>query len=222
MPGRRSCVPPSGLDRSGTVCGEPAPDALSRPTVSFMSRRLALGALSLALLLGSLAACTDVPRIPPPEPAATSTPLFATDEEALEAATASYEEYLAASGEVTSSADLDIAKLRNLVTEDYLAQEEVALQEFSNRALRTSGESALQSAFLQQRFEDNSGFATVVIYACVDVSSVKVLDNSGLDVTPADRPGISALEVEFTSSTEGSPRLLVSRSQAWAESSICD
>jgi hypothetical protein len=187
-----------------------------------MHRRLLLVALSLTLLTASLAACAGSTRIPSPPPPAAEAPLFATDEEALEAATVAYEKYLAVSGAVTSSESLDTSQLSALVTDGYLAQEEAALQEFVARGLRTDGESRLESVFLQQHFENEMGISVILIYACVDVSGVAVLDGAGTDVTPLDRVAVSQLEVELVSADESPPRLLINRSQSWMDSSVCE
>jgi hypothetical protein len=187
-----------------------------------MHRRPLLVALSLTLLAASLGACAESASIPSPPPPAAEAPLFATDEEALEAATAAYAEYLIASGAVTSSDSLDASQLSAYVTDSYLAQEEAALQEFVASELRTDGESRLQSALLQQHFENEMGGTIIVIYACVDVSGVTVLDEVGTDVTPLDRAAVSQLEVELVSADEGLPRLLINRSQSWMDSSACE
>lgn len=185
-----------------------------------MLRRPTLVALAIALVV-PLAACVEQTRIPDAEPSSDVAPLFASDEEALAAATAAYEEYLAASNAVTSSADLAIEPILNLVTPDYLLDEREALKEFESRDLRTRGDSAVVGATLQQRFEGEDRATNVVMYVCVDVSAVRVLDSSGIDVTPADRPNTAALEVEMVSQAERPTELLVNRSTPWRDSSIC-
>jgi len=187
-----------------------------------MPRRLALAALPLVLIVALLSACTESTRIPPAEPPSATQPLFASDEEALEAATAAYEEYLAASNLVTSSPDLDIDPIEALVTSEYLANELMTLEVFSSGGLRTKGESRLRSSALQQFFEEETGAPIVVIYVCLDVSGVLVLDSTGVDVTPPDRAETALLEVELRVEPAISESLLIHRSEPWKEATLCD
>jgi hypothetical protein len=185
-----------------------------------MLRRPTLVTVAIALVV-TLTACTESARIPDAEPSSEGAPLFASDEEALAAATAAYQEYLAASGQVSSSADLDISPIVDLVTEAYLVNEAATLDQFESRGLRTAGDSILAGSALQQWFESGSGGVTVIIYACVDVSNVRLIDRDGVDVTPADRPAIAALEVQFISGVAGSEQLLLESSVPWTDTGVC-
>jgi hypothetical protein len=107
-----------GLFANHLACGKFPPDALCRSTVTLMHRRPLLVALSLTLLAASLGACTWPASIPPPPPPATEAPLFATDEEALEAATAAYAEFLAVSGQILREGGSDPERLKPLVSDE--------------------------------------------------------------------------------------------------------
>ena len=186
-----------------------------------MSRRRHLVALPLALMVSALVACTDVPRIPPPEPPASSEPLFASDEEALEAATAAYEEYLAVSGAVTSQSELSATGVEPFVTSDYLGEFDLALDQLRENGLRTEGLSRLARAELQQYFEDSAG-VTIVIYVCLDVSGVRVLNEDGQDLTPPDRSTLVDLEISLSSAPEEPEKLLLASSESWEAGAVCD
>lgn len=82
-------------------------------------RRLTSLALApAAALLVALVGCSGTPEIPDADPAPSAPPLFATEEEALEAATAVYEEYLAVSNQVLADGGSDpdrVARVKSQV-----------------------------------------------------------------------------------------------------------
>jgi len=182
-----------------------------------MSRRLALGALSLALLLGSLAACTDVPRIPPPEPAATSTPLFATDQEALEAATAAYEEYLAAVDVLLQDPAGDLNALTAVASGGALLAAEESIQSFIQQGLRTTGPRELTNVVLQ-RADSDGETVEVGIYVCENVTTVDLLNSDDQSLVEADRPNLTAFEVVLLFASDGSR---VDRRDVWVGGGVC-
>ncbi len=184
-----------------------------------MLRRPALAALAIALVV-PLAACTEATRIPDAEPSSAVAPLFASDEEALAAATAAYEEYLLLSNSITENPDSEIELLREATTSEYFEEVESAVQSLREQGLVTMGTTQLQSAQLQQHFQDLDGQAVVIMYACIDVSAVRVLDATGTDQTPAEREELVNLEVEFQSSVEDD-NLRISRSDVWTGGSLC-
>lgn len=184
-----------------------------------MSRSLALVALPLLLVVGPLAACTESTRIPPAEPPAATEPLFASDEEALAAATAAYEEYLAVSNEAASALPFDLSSLEPLVTSEYLLRETESLNRLEEQGWLIAGQSSVEQTRLQQWYVDNEVGHVVVMYACIDVSQARVIDRDGVDVTPIDRSNQVSLEVEFV---EGENRvLLLNRSDSWSGDPVC-
>jgi len=75
-----------------------------------MLRRPTVIALVFALVAG-LTACTETARIPDAEPSPTATPLFASDEEALAAAVAAYEEFLTVLDGLLQGSNQDASEL---------------------------------------------------------------------------------------------------------------
>ncbi len=184
-----------------------------------MSRRIALAVIPLVLIVSALAACTQSARIPPAEPPSATEPLFASDEEALEAATAAYEEYLAASNKVASSPPFELGVLEKLATSDYLERERESLARLEDQGWRISGQSTVTASELQQRYADATLGEVVVIYVCVDVSNARVLAGDGSDVTPSDRSEMVTLEVEFVEGQDSG--LILNRSDAWSGDPVC-
>jgi hypothetical protein len=185
-----------------------------------MPRRHALAVVPLIVLVALLVGCSGATRIPPPEPSSAVEPLFASDEEALEAATAAYEEYLVASNAVTSSADLSVAPIEELVTAEYLELFADSVEDLRSKGLRTTGSSVILSSELQQWFEEK-GLANVVLYVCLDVSGIRVVDGQGSDQTPTDRATVVGLEVGLVAAESSETALLVSSSVSWGEGDLC-
>lgn len=181
-----------------------------------MPRPLALALVPLLLLAAALTGCTQPTRLPPPEPSASGEPLFASDEEALAAATAAYEEYLAvvdgALSDPTQSVDFG-----SLTDGDALAELEGSRKEFVEQGYRLEGSRVVGGAELQQLFE-LEGVTTVVAYFCEDVSEVTLLDRNGGSLTTEDRPRFSIFEtsIEFEASD-----FKVTQRQFWGNVESC-
>lgn len=208
----------AGVDMSGEALAEAF-------TVARMSRRphprRALVAAALAASLAFVsAACADTTHIPPaPEGTADAEPLFASDEEALEAATAAYEEYLAASQLAGESGGRDIESLEKVTTSEMFEDELQSLQRLAKNDWVLEGRGTVRSAELQQWFADSEGHA-VFLNVCLDVSAVVVRDENGEDVTPADRDNLLPLQIELTES-ERESSLRVASSELWPGDANC-
>ncbi|MGV3731832.1 MAG: hypothetical protein ACO1N6_00345 [Microcella sp.] len=185
-----------------------------------MPRPLALALVPLLLLAAALTGCTQPTRLPPPEPSASGEPLFASDEEALAAATAAYKEYLAVSNAVTANPSVDMAELSPLTTSEYYREVSEAVSVLRRDGLRTVGSTRIQGVVLQQWAHTGEG-AEVAIYVCLDVSGALLLDAEGQDVTPSDRSELVPLEVTLVSQA-ASGGLLVARSDSWPQGDVCD
>lgn len=166
-----------------------------------------LAAILALTALFALTACgpRDTNPPPPPTPSSTDAPPFASDEEALAAAEAVYREYL----QVISNIP-DFTHLRRLGTSEIVAREEATYRKLASEGFSGRGESQVVSFSLQQYSN-----AELSAYACVDVSAVRILDATGVDVTPPDRPDRSTLLVSFVFDN-GKPFL--SRSELWSSS----
>lgn len=189
------------------------------PTVACMPRRHALAVVPLIVLVAALVGCSGETRIPPPEPSSAVEPLFASDEEALEAATAAYEEYLAVSYGIASEPPFELDELKPLTTQDYLVREADFFEMLEAQGWQITGSPVVESSILQQWYVDSDEGLVVALYICLDVTDTRVLDNQGIDVTPADRPNRTSLEVEFVEGNAGT--LVLDRSEAWSGDSVC-
>ncbi len=183
-----------------------------------MPRRLTLAVAPLLLAL-ALAGCTESTRLPPPEPPAAGEPLFASDEEALAAATAAYEEYLEVSNAVFREPPRDLSLLETVATEQFIREERALADLLDSNGWVIQGRSELLGVQLQQWFQDSAESSTLTIYACLDVSSTRIVDQDGADVTPAERASKVTLEVELTG--DSPEDLLINRSELWQDSIVC-
>lgn len=151
--------------------------------------------LSLAVAAGltlALGACGPEPQPPMSTPSPTTTPFFASDEEALAAAEEVYREYLAMSDLISSEGGARPERIAPYVTEEWLEHELKTAQELAESGRRIIGESEITAVELQHR-DDHQ----IVVYACHKLEQTMVIDANGRDVTPTNRPSEGLLEVTF-------------------------
>jgi hypothetical protein len=184
-----------------------------------MPRPLALAVLPLALLAAALGGCTQPTRLPPPEPSAAVEPLFASDEEALAAATAAYEEYLAVSNAILQDGGREPERLLELVSAEVFETELEGFELFLQNDWRATGSTELEAIALQQVFDSGSGAVELVAYVCTDVSSNGVVDAEGVSQVSPDRPVIVAHEVLFVFSD--SRTAVIQEKVQWDPSVAC-
>lgn len=179
--------------------------------------RMRGGATALiAVLLVALAGC--VPTTPEPTPTSDPTPtgVFASEDEALAAAEEAYAEYLRVSDEIAQDGGADPERIEVAVVAN---RYEAELQSY--RAFQGTGQSqigATTAAPLEVASVDlDTG--EIVAHTCLDFSGTRFVDSTGLDVTPADRPAVAAVEIKLELSDGG--RLLVAGSEPWSDLNYC-
>jgi hypothetical protein len=174
-------------------------------------------AVAFAALLGG---CAPQVQPPPPKPSPSSSPVFASDEEALAAATKAYAAYLKVSDQIAQEGGMGSERLDSLVTTNWLPTEVAAFERFSKTGNHQAGSTTFRLGKIQQIDQSSDG-ATVSAYVCTDFSEVRILNASGEDVTPASRPSRVAVVAEFESKTVGSQSLLLSRNEPWSGTGVC-
>lgn len=179
-------------------------------------RTLAATAGIGALLV--LTGCVGGDPLPtlPPEP--TSAPIFASEEEALAAAEEAYAAYSEVSAQISMDGGADAQRIAQYVTDEQLASELATAEYYESNGLRASAPPTT-SLFTLQQYSELQGMVEVVVYVCVDVTDVAVLNESGADVTPTDREPVVALEVTLIG--EGSRDLLIASTEVWPGTSFC-
>ena len=187
----------------------------------------------LLLILTTLSGCSATPAAVPadtatPVPAATATPtetppVFASNEEALAAAEAAYAAYLEASNHFlsTSHGDAGTAAFASLVSERYLPEVLNALENFAKSGHTGEGSISFDTASLIGYSEPTKARAEVAIYLCSDLSSMREIDEAGVDVTRSNRTERNPTQVAFVSSETDASKLLVDREETWTGRNFC-
>ena len=179
---------------------------------------LVLAGITLLALVGCVP--DDDPVIPDPLPS--STPIFASDEEALAAAEEAFAAYVAAVDAILADGGNDSARLESVATEEVVSQDEEGFAETRDLQHRSTGQTVFDSLTLQQ-FD---GFATdgvgvVTVYVCEDFSGKDVLNAQGESVVAPDRRTRWPLMVGFDLKQTGSSKLLVSSVEDWTGADFC-
>ncbi|MFC5788554.1 hypothetical protein ACFPPE_01660 [Agromyces tardus] len=183
-------------------------------------RRAALAAGAAGALVVALAACTSpaptVSPAPSADPSASAEPIFASDEEALAAAVAAHEAYLAMNDAIISDGG-GTERILAYTTPEYGAQRIDELAAFVSSGLRSTGRTTFDTVSLAEYAESEQP-PRISMYACVDVSGTRLINSAGVDVTPADRDSRVPVLLSF----EGGPgSVLVSGSQLWSGDNFC-
>ena len=183
------------------------------------ARRLAsIALLSAAGLILSGCVPADPEVTPPAEPS--SEAIFASDEEALAAATDAYEAYLKMSDLIAQEGGKNPERIAPLVTEEWLATEVEAFGGQVETGLHQVGAITYRSAELQQFDSGPSGTLHIAAYFCMDISGTKFFTSGGSDVTPQDRESLVAIEVSFLGQPDAA-ELLIGGIEPWPSAGIC-
>jgi hypothetical protein len=163
----------------------------------------------------------DSPLVVDPSPSVT--PIFESDEEALAAAEAAYAEYLAVSAEILSHGGVDPERLLGVATQELFESELPSLKEFAENGWRSEGASSVDSLSLQSYDPyAAAGDASVIVYACLDVSATDVFDAEGNSVVSESRPDRTPFETVFAYSPEAPHSLLMSEKSVWTGDDFCN
>lgn len=184
-------------------------------------RRLTPLALApVTVLLVALVGCSDTPEIPQADPTPSASPLFASEEEALDAATAVYEEFLAVTGEILRNGGEGAESLEPLVSPEVFEQENEGFLSLQESGGRTDGQNRLEGIRLQQIAMGDPESFELQAYVCVNNTDARLIDGDGNDITNPDRTEVITLEVVFGSDPSGS--LIIEAKDYWADGNECD
>lgn len=141
----------------------------------------AISAVTLLVLTLSAAACAPVP--PPTGPSheaspSPATPLFASEEEATQAADALIKEYWAATNTVFKAGGQGVEILEPLVTERRMASELVGVEIFQRSEFTQVGDYSVDGTRFQQIF-DTAESVHLIVETCVDYSGVRAFNTQG-------------------------------------------
>jgi hypothetical protein len=172
----------------------------------------------LACLLGC-AALTGCSPAATPAPSPTSTAIFASEDEALAAATAVYQQYTAAFDVRSAKGGIPYDALSTYVTPEYLQKlNEPGLLE--KNEWHTDGSTTFDTISVVETSESDRS-AVLRVRLCRDVSGIRILDSQGEDVTPTTRLKRFPVEVEMVSSAPSAKMLVISDSGSWTGKDFC-
>lgn len=184
-----------------------------------LTRRAPLVALVAVLIGIGTSGCFASTATPSPSVDAASpspSPLFASDEEALTAATEAYAAYLEASNSLGKNGWKNTDEIARLTTEEALSDDSATTQRYRDLAYVQIGDSTFDSISIQ-----SSDATSLTAYLCLDASQADLVDSSGTSVVNRDQPRRVPLQVEFASAGPGTSDLLVGRSEAWTGDNFC-
>ena len=176
-------------------------------------------AAGLAFTLGGCVK-DDGPIVPKPLPS--STPIFASDEEALAAAEEAYGNYLAVLDEIYHDGGSAPERLEAVATADVVEHEQEGFDDSIRLGQHTIGETRFDSVTLQA--SDMSGGAqehVISIYVCEDFAGVDVLSQDGTSVVSPGRQVRWPLTVVFDSTGVREQPLVVSDIDDWTGQDFC-
>jgi hypothetical protein len=183
-------------------------------------RPACLAGLAVAVL--AMCGCVAPEPVAVPTPDASATPLFASDEEALAAATEAYARYVAVSDQILIDGGLKPERLLEVATQAVFEKQSEGYQIAFERGWRSTGGTVVDSVTLQD-FASNAveGTDIVTVYACIDVSKVDVVDASGASVVSDSRPDRSPYEASFDAVNGTSTKLVLSGEKIWTGENFC-
>ena len=186
---------------------------------------VALSALLLPLSVVFLSGCMAAPAPPVPAPPVSvastepteTPPVFASNDEALAAATAAFGEYQSMSNTIAHEGGADPERISDFAAGEVLESELGIYKKLSSGGLHLIGDLSFDSLSIQSA-DLESG--EVVAYVCLDVSGTDVVDATGLTVVPPGRPDRYPVQISLLRDS-ASDRLRVEKSDSWSGSNFC-
>lgn len=180
--------------------------------------RLLIPLATLGLLLTS--GCTAAG----PEPGASESPsagepFFASEEEAVEAALAVYEEYNAMADQIMADGGAEPERLAPFVDEALLESQTAGFERMQEEGVVGSGDTSFQLHQIQQGPELGTSGLFLTAYVCLDVSETDLRDANGDSTVNPDRLDRIPNEVAWTIDADGSVR--ISKDSPWTAENFC-
>lgn len=176
--------------------------------------RRAAGLVALLLLTLAWAGCSGLKLRPAPPTEVP--PVFASDDEAVAAAVATYERYLVLNAEIDADGGADAERVLEVATKSYGLD---LVAEY--RSMRRSGGSITGAARLvaSRLVEIDRDRTRLTIAMCVDLGEMRILNAAGEDVTPPRDESRTSFEVAFRSAN--SARVLLDGSAIATGDHLC-
>jgi hypothetical protein len=173
--------------------------------------------IALAAVVLLLTGCVQADPAAKPSPTPSSTPLFATEADALKAATDAYAAFSKISDDVFHDGGANSERMKQVASGEQLNQEIEGYESIRSKGQHSTGYSSFDRVVLEQYSSNLLGQNVVTVYLCEDITSVDVLDANGVSVVSSDRPNVVQYEVGFDAVSPKSRSLRVSSKNAWSD-----
>lgn len=179
---------------------------------------VACACLLLLPLAGCAEAATSAPTSSPPTP----TPVFASDEEALAAATAAYAGYVETADQIINEGGIEPERIERYATGDLAESEIESYRSFAREGLHGTGQSTFSNMSIQSLGTGSDGTEDVLTaYVCSDVSATDIVDSSGISTLASKSNPRTPFLVVFDLSSLIPLRLKVSSATVWNGEGVC-
>lgn len=168
-----------------------------------------------AVLIVALAGCTPEP----PEPTPTSTSAFASEAEAFAAAEETYRAYVDALNEVDLSDPETFEPVYDLTTGELNASDRKSFSQWHSDEYSKVGDATILSIDMDS--VDLASKSQVVAHACLDISTVDIVDAAGRSIVAPDRPPVQSLIVTFQEQAGSSTDMRIASLDPAGEASQC-
>ena len=163
---------------------------------------------------------------PDPRPdgeASPGEPLFASDEEALEAAADAYRAYFLVADLILAEGGAEPERLIDLVSPEVYEVEVEGYERFAAQNYRSVGATSIDTVTIQQHnVRAQAGQILVTIYACIDITASDILDEGGASIIASDRQNRYAYEASFSTQPEGILPLILAEEERWTGNDFCN
>lgn len=184
------------------------------------SHRWTRPATSLTLSLFALTACTS-PQ-PTPIPSSTTEVVFASEEEALAAVTATYEEFLRISNQILQDGGSNPERIDAITSPEVAEIEHESYARMRNNGYRTTGDIILSSPRLRQFYTHADSVGVVGrMFACEVISGVDVVNADGVSQVPEGRPSAVGFEILVGVESTRSDHFIIVSKDAEEGASTC-
>ncbi len=170
--------------------------------------------LAVAACALLLTGCAQPSPVVTPHTTSTVKPLFASDADALAAATKAYAAYLKIADQIFMDGGVNADRLTTVETGEQLKADLRGFASVEKDGIHSSGGTTFDQVKLQQNDAD-----AVVVYVCEDVSGVDVIDHEGKSLVRNDRPNRVLYEATFDGSAGANTGLLLSLKRPWGDKS---
>ena len=194
-----------------------APGALPS-IVMWIIARVSTAALAVAFVLVGCVP-TTTPASPAPRPSAT--PVFATEAEALAAATEAYAAYVRVSDEITADGGENPERIAPHVTAAQLKRDRDVFATYRAKKIVSVGSTSFDRLRLQKFDERGRSGLDLVVYICLDLTKIRLIDIQMQDITPTGLDQPSPMQVTLRPDADQGNLLVVERSESWSGENFC-